>query len=269
MSGLEIHGLDADLDARTEGLLVVRMDRALSWSELMQAHRRVAAAWGESLPGEEPEEDEGDEGHTFWLRFIQGPLQQGAVREAVQQLSAVASPVEGWLVCQSTGVDLVTDLDEPGWRDGPPPGAQPGELMCALTGYPQILEDFDWEDFGITVTLAGEPLAGERDVVGALHTLWLGTYIDERVLDDGAEADEDEEDPTCFRQGSVAWDGRRATLWVDRFNHPGTVEQVVHHLLWIVDRLSQIVPLERAVFGSADMGQKYGGLLPPGGESRV
>jgi hypothetical protein len=278
---LVVHGLTRDLGPATTALLVVRLAQELTQPRLMDAHRILCGAWGEELLGED--ELDGDEALTsrFLVRFLDGPLTVGSVEEALEALAARVAVEEAWIMCQETGVDLVEDAARPGWRDGPPPAAEVGELGFALEGYPAILEqlrgrrsarraegpELDREDLGVTVTLTGEPLPGEQDVVAGFHTFWLGAYVDERVLDqldDGSLEEEDLEEleeelePTCFREGGVAWDGRTATLWVDRFNHPGTVAEVVHHLLWIVEQLSRVVPLSRVSFGGADMRQKYG-----------
>jgi thioredoxin 1 len=141
------------------------------------------------------------------------------------------------------------------WKAGPPPGAT--ETPFPLEGYPDILESFDWEDFGIAVKLGGEPAPGEPELLDELHRFWLTPYVDPNATS------EDDEGPSLpFRHARVTHDPRHraSLLWVDRFAVPATVEEHVHHLMWVVSELHAIAPVAHARFSAATMEMKYGEL---------
>jgi thioredoxin 1 len=151
------------------------------------------------------------------------------------------------------------DEDEDGtetnhWQSGPPPRAE--SVPFPLEGYPVILETFDWEDFGLAFKLGGESLEGEENVLAAMHEFWLRPYIDRRLADEEGGA------PLPFRHARVARDPkhRSALFWVDRFTPPATVDQMVHHLVWVALQLHQILPIEHARFGQASIRMKYGAV---------
>ena len=110
---------------------------------------------------------------------------------------------------------------------------------------PAILEELDWEDFGIAFKLAGALVPGESTVLLGFHTLWLAPY--------GGR----------YRNAAVTFDRAHhaAHLWVDRFAVPCSPEEQVHHLLWIVSKLDEVMPVVHARFAGATMSQKYGGLM--------
>jgi len=86
---------------------------------------------------------------------------------------------------------------------------------------------------------------GEGTVLLGFHALWLTPY--------GGR----------YRNTSVTLDRRHhaAHFWVDRFAVPCAAEEQVHHLLWVIAKLHEVVPVLHARFGGATMAQKYGGLL--------
>jgi hypothetical protein len=135
------------------------------------------------------------------------------------------------------------DGDQSGWSQGRPP--QVRSVRFPVDGYPAILEELDWEDFGIAVKLRGETLNGEATVLYGFHTLWLAPY--------GGR----------YRNAAVTIDHRRhaAHFWVDRFAVPCSAEEQVHHLLWILTKLDEVVPIVHARFAGATMAQKYAGLM--------
>jgi hypothetical protein len=137
--------------------------------------------------------------------------------------------------------------DDSAWSHGPPP--QRTAVRFPVDGYPAILDDLDWEDFGIAFKLAGPHMPGTHTVLLGFHTLWLAPY--------GGR----------YRNAAVTLDPTRhaAHLWVDRFSVPCSPQEQVHHLLWILSKLDEVVPIVRARFGGASMAQKYGGLI---GEAR-
>jgi len=135
------------------------------------------------------------------------------------------------------------DDDDAVWSHGPPP--QVAGVRFPVDGYPDILEELDWEDFGIAFKLAGPWAPGERTVLLGFHAMWLAPY--------GGR----------YRNAAVTIDQRHhaAHLWVDRFAVPCSPHEQVHHLLWVVSKLDEITPILHARFGGATMAQKYGGML--------
>jgi hypothetical protein len=136
--------------------------------------------------------------------------------------------------------DLPEDIDlgiESHWRTGAPPSEH--TVPFPIEHYPEVIDDYDWESFGIAVKLAGPELAGEESIVNAFFALWLSVYQDERV---------DEFEP--FQRADVVHDRRHrsALMWVERFQVPATASDQVHFLLWIVARLHEIVPIAWARF---------------------
>ncbi|MDB4958398.1 MAG: hypothetical protein JWO36_5967 [Myxococcales bacterium] len=134
------------------------------------------------------------------------------------------------------------ELDDHVWSHGPPPQLE--RVRFPVDGYPAILEELDWEDFGIAFKLAGPALPGDHTVLLGFHSLWLAPY------------------GTRYRNTSVTFDRRHraAHLWVDRFAVPCSVAEQVHHLLWIASKIDEVMPILHARFGGASMTQKYGGL---------
>ena len=142
------------------------------------------------------------------------------------------------------GDDVSVDLDFPldsHWRNGPPPFEQTARFP--IEHYPAIIDDYDWESFGVALKLGGEPLAGEESVVNAFFALWLSVYQDERA---------DDFEP--FQRADVIHDRRHrsALMWVERFAVPATAADQVNFLLWIIARLDDIVPLVWSRFDSVD-----------------
>ncbi|MBA3464985.1 MAG: HEAT repeat domain-containing protein [Deltaproteobacteria bacterium] len=133
--------------------------------------------------------------------------------------------------------------DDVVWSHGPPP--QVMQVRFPVDGYPQILEELDWEDFGIAFKLAGDWQPGESTVLLGFHSLWLSPY--------GGR----------YRNAAVTIDPKHhaAHLWVDRFAVPCSAAEQVHHLLWILSKLDEITPVLHARFAGATMQQKYGGLM--------
>lgn len=127
------------------------------------------------------------------------------------------------------------------WRNGPPPLED--EVPFPIERYPDIVDDYDWECFGIALKLAGEPLAGEESVVNALFALWLSVYQDERS---------DDFEP--FQRADIIHDRRHrsALMWVEKFGVPITAADQVHFLLWVVSQLHDIVPITWARFENVD-----------------
>ena len=142
-------------------------------------------------------------------------------------------------------LDDEDDLDsiqlESHWRNGAPPFEH--SVSFPIEHYPEIIDDYDWESFGIAVKLAGSATLGEESVINAFFALWLSVYQDERA-----------EDFEPFQRADVIHDRRHrsALMWVERFAVPATAADQVHFLLWIAARLDEIVPLAWARFDSVD-----------------
>ena len=127
------------------------------------------------------------------------------------------------------------------WRAGPPPSEH--SVPFPIERYPEIIDDYDWESFGIAFKLAGPALGGEESVVNAFFALWLSVYQDERA---------EEFEP--FQRADVIHDRkhRSALMWVERFAVPATASDQVHFLLWIMGRLHEIIPIAWARFDAVD-----------------
>jgi hypothetical protein len=134
------------------------------------------------------------------------------------------------------------DGDDHTWSHGPPPSTR--SVRFPVDAYPEIIEDLDREDFGIAFKLAGPYVEGEHTVLLAFHTLWLAPYAGR------------------YRNTAVTIDTvhHSAHLWVDRFAVPCEPAELVHHLLWIVSKLDEVVPVLHARFAPATMAQKCRGL---------
>ena len=146
------------------------------------------------------------------------------------------------------------------WRNGSPPFEHTVEFP--IERYPEIIDDYDWESFGIAIKLSGPALAGEESVINAFFALWLSVYQDERV---------DEFEP--FQRADVVHDRihRSALMWVERFAVPATASDQVHFLLWIIARINDMLPVTWARFDGAEDAAKprslggSGTLGRPGG----
>jgi tetratricopeptide (TPR) repeat protein len=139
-------------------------------------------------------------------------------------------------------LELATDVVlESHWRNGVPPIEH--SVSFPIERYPEIIDDYDWESFGIAIKLAGTALPGEESVINAFFALWLSVYQDERV---------DEFEP--FQRADVVHDRRHrsALMWVERFTVPATASDQVHFLLWIVARINDILPVTWARFDDVD-----------------
>jgi hypothetical protein len=148
-------------------------------------------------------------------------------------------------------VDLDTDIGleelqiDSHWRNSAPPFEH--TVSFPIEHYPEIIEDYDWESFGVALKLAGAPIAGEESVINAFFALWLSVYQDERA---------DDFEP--FQRADVIHDRRHrsALMWVERFAVPATASDQVHFLLWIAARLHEIVPIAWARFDTVDDSMK-------------
>jgi tetratricopeptide (TPR) repeat protein len=127
------------------------------------------------------------------------------------------------------------------WRNGVPPFEH--SVSFPIERYPEIIDDYDWESFGVALKLAGDALPGEESVVNAFFALWLSVYQDERA---------EEFEP--FQRADAVHDRRHRSclMWVERFAVPATASDQVHFLLWLLARLHEIIPIAWARFDSVD-----------------
>jgi tetratricopeptide (TPR) repeat protein len=142
----------------------------------------------------------------------------------------------------SSDLDIdITSALESHWRNGSPP--MESSVSFPIERYPEIIDDYDWESFGIAIKLAGTAMPGEESVINAFFALWLSAYQDERS---------DEFEP--FQRADVVHDRkhRSALMWVERFAVPATASDQVHFLLWIVARIHDVLPLAWARFDAVD-----------------
>ena len=135
----------------------------------------------------------------------------------------------------------VEGMIESYWRNGAPPMEH--AVPFPIERYPDVIDDYDWERFGVALKLAGQPLPGEESVVNAFFALWLSVYQDERA-----------EDFEPFQRADVIHDRkhRSALMWVERFAVPATASDQVHFLLWVIARLHDVIPLAWARFDTID-----------------
>jgi len=135
------------------------------------------------------------------------------------------------------------------WRHGPPPTES--AVLFPVERFPEIVDDFEWDDFGLAVKLAGSEILGEDSVINAFFALWLSVYHDERA-----------EDFEPFAHADAVHDRvhRSALLWVDRFTVPATPSDQVGFLLWIAARLHEIVPIAWSRFDQVELGSRYRSL---------
>jgi tetratricopeptide (TPR) repeat protein len=158
------------------------------------------------------------------------------------ELAAGAEPDDDEDEPDDDDIELVSDVTlESHWRNGPPPAEH--AVGFPIERYPEIIDDYDWESFGIAIKLAGTALPGEESVINAFFALWLSVYQDERA---------DEFEP--FQRADVVHDRkhRSALMWVERFAVPATASDQVHFLLWVVARIHDVLPVAWARFDSVD-----------------
>src|SRR5262249_48750718 len=124
-----------------------------------------------------------------WL--VPDAARVGAARETVSGLAQSYGADSAWFYQGATQVDAREggdeeeddeededdedeEEDESRWVNGPPPRAESAPF--ALERYPDIIEQFDWEDFGIALKLGGARDEGEQMVLDAFHSFWIAPY---------------------------------------------------------------------------------------------
>ena len=205
-------------------------------------------AWLE-IAAAEPQEDEADEADESDEppELVDGIFDEGAreVIYAAPDAPAVEEADESDAEAPEEAEDEEVYLEEvpveSHWRNGVPPFEH--TVAFPLEEYPEIIEDYDWESFGVALKLSGDSLPGEESIVNAFFALWLSVYQDERA---------EEFEP--FQRADVIHDRRHrsALMWVERFAVPASASDQVHFLLWLLARLHEIIPIAWARFTSVD-----------------
>lgn len=210
--------------ARASGARAVVAPAALDASEAADTSTRAADAGTSSKKGEIEGDGEGAEG---------GEGEDGELLDEDDDESLLDEDDD----------DAVVELflSESHWRNGAPPTER--SVPFPVEHYPEVLDQYDWREFGIALKLGGSALPGEDSVVNAFFALWLSAYQDERI-----------ESFEPFARADVAHDRthRSALLWVERFTVPATPADQVSFLLWIVHRLHEVVPVAWARFDIHD-----------------
>ena len=162
------------------------------------------------------------------------PPEPSALAELVAEASEADADDDG----DPTGETL---LLESHWRAGLPP--REDSVPFPIERYPEILDDYDPDSFGIAFKLAGPALPGEESIVNAFFALWLSIYQDERV-----------EELEPFQRADVVHDRvhRSALMWVEKLSVPATATEQVGFLMWVAARIHEIVPLAWARFDNVD-----------------
>ncbi len=152
----------------------------------------------------------------------------------------------------------VGGMIESHWRNGSPPFEH--TVSFPIERYPEIIDEYDWERFGISLKLSGAAMSGEESVINAFFALWLSVYQDERA-----------EEFEAFQRADVVHDRRHhaALMWVERFAVPATSSDQVHFLLWIVARIHDVLPIAWARFEVIDDAVKARATGDAGGDPFV
>ncbi|MGE3766505.1 MAG: hypothetical protein AB7L94_29905 [Kofleriaceae bacterium] len=208
----------------------------VAWLELSEAEPMTEPDEETPAPGEEPEIVDGifDDKAEVLYSAPDAPPQSAEAEETEDD------DLEDDLEDELLEGDIAGVL-ESHWRNGPPPFEH--SVPFPIERFPDMIDDYDWESFGIAVKLSGPQLPGEESVVNAFFALWLSAYQDERA---------DEFEP--FQRADVVHDRthRSALMWAERFAVPATATDQVHFLLWIAARINDIVPLAWARFEAVD-----------------
>jgi tetratricopeptide (TPR) repeat protein len=237
----ERHGLEAVWCVKVE----TGID-GIAWLEMSQAA---------------PEEDAAERAETEASgEVVDGIFEDGAeVLYAAPDAPQTPDPAETTVAEEDEGEALaeieVEGMIESYWRNGAPPMEH--AVAFPIERYPDVIDDYDWERFGVALKLSGPALAGEESVVNAFFALWLSVYQDERA---------EEFEP--FQRADVIHDRthRSALMWVERFAVPATASDQVHFLLWVIARLHDIIPLAWARFDTIDEAVKARAVVDDDGD---
>ncbi|MBV8761199.1 MAG: hypothetical protein JO257_28135 [Deltaproteobacteria bacterium] len=205
-------------------------------------------AWLE-IAASEPQEEEPEEATVSELppEVVDGIFDEGAreILYAAPDAPAVEDAAEDDVDEAEESEEEEVYLEEvpveSHWRNGVPPFEH--SVAFPIEEYPEIIDDYDWESFGVALKMSGDSLPGEESIVNAFFALWLSVYQDERA---------EEFEP--FQRADVIHDRRHrsALMWVERLAVPASASDQVHFLLWLLARLHEIIPIAWARFTSVD-----------------
>ena len=208
-----------------------------------------------------PEEDASERAETEESgEVVDGIFEDGAeVLYAAPDAPQTPDPAETTVAEEDEGEALaeieVEGMIESYWRNGAPPMEH--AVAFPIERYPDVIDDYDWERFGVALKLAGPSWPGEESIINAFFALWLSVYQDERA---------EEFEP--FQRADVIHDRthRSALMWVERFAVPATASDQVHFLLWVIARLHDIIPLAWARFDTIDEAVKARAVIDDDGD---
>ena len=204
-------------------------------------------AWLEIAASEPREEDEAGEEEPDEPPEVVDAIFEAGAREVIYAApdAPVVEEADEDEETQEDEAEEVYELEETPieshWRNGVPPFEH--TVAFPIERYPEIIDDYDWESFGVALKLSGDALPGEESVVNAFFALWLSVYQDERA---------EEFEP--FQRADAVHDRRHRSvlMWVERFAVPATASDQVHFLLWLLARLHDIIPIAWARFDGVD-----------------
>jgi len=270
------------------GLLVLRFAAPVD-EEVARALRDELVAAGVVGSPVEPDQAEADASsvepaptgprQVMGLRWLPpSDVDAETHRRALERTGDRFGVATAWCIQVGTSRDAARSQ----WRNGPPPRVQ--AVPFPVEGYPEIIEEYDWYDFGIALKFAGPAVPGEEALLQEFVEFWLQPYLDDEALtaaaaryadddtdddteDESADEDDDDDDDddlmdlVPYRNTGLEYHARRhtATLWVDRFQ-PDDPDILVHHLLWIAARIHDVLPVIHARFRGVDMAVKFRGL---------
>lgn len=207
-----------------------------------------------------PEEDATERAETEESATVDAIFEDGAeVLYAAPDAPETPDPAETTVAEEDESGELaeieVEGMIESYWRNGAPPMEH--AVAFPIERYPDVIDDYDWERFGVALKLSGPSWPGEESVVNAFFALWLSVYQDERS---------EEFEP--FQRADVIHDRahRSALMWVERFAVPATASDQVHFLLWVIARLHDIIPIAWARFDTIDEAVKARAVIDDDGD---
>lgn len=260
-----LHQFQAPTEACPVALCIVRFANPRSAAEIDAIRDRLIEAGAFESDdddddgdddGDDEGDDEGDDDPTSAFLVGAWRPRDAASHAAATEVLRTIEAEHAWLFAVDTYIDGLTAIHREGglpddyqgdWLFGTPPFAT--SPAFAFDNYPDIVEAWDADDFGVALKLAGPAVPGERAVFEAMHRAWISAYVDPRV------------EGVPFGNTGVVFDEthRAVLLWMDEDRTPTTARQLVDHLLWISNRLHEIIPLAHGRFRGATHEHKHAG----------
>jgi thioredoxin 1 len=222
--GCKVHGFGARLTETPHGMFVVHARVDLDAKAQHDLHAAMFSA-GLAAPHEGHSDDEPGPAQLVAGQWLP-PVSDGSHRRAFDAIALRFDLDEAWFF--QCGEELPRAKEPFGFE---------------LERYPEILQELDWEEFGIALKLGGTAVSGEERVLETFVAFWISRYA----------ADDDDPDEEIYRHTGSVFDPhhRSALLWVDRFTPPFDNDAVAHHALWIVQRIAEVLPVRTARFSPA------------------